>query len=246
MPEDDLPENSADRPLTTSTRRSFLTRIGLGAAATVTAGVGGLPLVAPSEAEAREPRANRSRRYAAYAMRVACARIAYDRGRTAHPNNGEERDYPYVANYCKGLPHDQLGEVDPDAYRLLKAAVRSGEPDDFEAIPLAGERRLKNPLAGLAFDLEGADTHALTMRPHPRIDSPECSGEMAELYWHALARDVPFSEYASNEITNAAADDLSGLSDFRGPKVAGRVKPVTLFRGNGPGVTTGPYISQFL
>ena len=28
---------------------------------------------------------------------------------------------------------------------------------------------------------------------------------MAELYWMALARDVPFSQYASNNITIAAA-----------------------------------------
>ncbi|MDQ3684062.1 MAG: vanadium-dependent haloperoxidase [Acidobacteriota bacterium] len=43
-----------------------------------------------------------------------------------------------------------------------------------------------------------------------------------------------------------AADDLSQLSDFRGPKEGGRVTTATLFRDSFPGCTTGPYISQFL
>src|SRR6266496_4568643 len=34
-------------------------------------------------------------------------------------NNGEEGDYPYLANYSKGLPHNDFGEVDADAYNLL-------------------------------------------------------------------------------------------------------------------------------
>jgi len=43
-----------------------------------------------------------------------------------------------------------------------------------------------------------------------------------------------------------AAADLSNLSDFRGPKINGRVTTHTLFRDSFPGCTTGPYISQFL
>jgi len=31
-----------------------------------------------------------------------------------HVNNGEEGDYPFVANYSKGLPHDEVGEVEPE------------------------------------------------------------------------------------------------------------------------------------
>jgi hypothetical protein len=32
--------------------------------------------------------------------------------------NGEDGDYPYPANYSKGLPHNDFGEVDTDADRL--------------------------------------------------------------------------------------------------------------------------------
>ena len=136
--------------------------------------------------------------------------------------------------------------MDPAAYNALLAALSSGNPDDFEAIPLGGVRPLRNPQAGLAFDLEGPDSHHLAIRPAPRIDGPENSAEAAELYWMALARDVQFTDYASSPLIAQAADDLSAFSDFRGPKQAGQVTPATLFRGNTPGDLAGPYLSQFL
>lgn len=69
---------------------------------------------------------------------------------------------------------------------------------------------------------------------------------MAELYWQALTRDVPFLEYGTNPLTLEAASDLSSFSDFRGPKANSKVTTGTLFRGDTPGELTGPYISQFL
>jgi hypothetical protein len=177
---------------------------------------------------------------------VQAARIAFERRLPRHPGNQEEQDYPYVASFTKGLPHDDLGEVDPAAYRALLRALESGRKRDFEAIPLGGERPLRNPQAGLAFDLEGPDSHHLAIPPAPRIDGPENSAEMAELYWMALLRDVPFSDYETDAGIAAACADLSGFSDFRGPKQAGAVTPATLFRGFTPGDLAGPYVSQFL
>ena len=46
---------------------------------------------------------------------------------------------------------------------------------------------------------------------------------MVEDYWMALARDIPFSQYGNEPITAAAIADLNKLSDFRGPKVNGKV-----------------------
>jgi len=69
---------------------------------------------------------------------------------------------------------------------------------------------------------------------------------MVELYWQALARDVPFSEYDSDPTIQAAAADINKLSDFRGPKANGPVTPATLFRGFTDGDLAGPYVSQFL
>src|SRR5919108_3407431 len=70
-------------------------------------------------------------------------------------NNGEEGDYPHLANYSKGLPHDDVGEVDQAAYNTLLRALSTQRAEDFERIPLGVNdgRRLVNPQSGLAFDL---------------------------------------------------------------------------------------------
>lgn len=173
-----------------------------------------------------------------------------------HPCNRDEARYEKkIGNYSKGLRHNSIGEVNPDAYNALLAAITSGEFADFEALSTNGhfgcndptrQRRLVNPQAGYAFDLEGTDSQQLSMRAAPAFASPEEAGEMAELYWMALLRDVNFLDYDTNPIAQEAADDLSNFSDFLGPKQGGRVTPETLFRDNYPGCTTGPYISQFL
>src|SRR5437763_15768839 len=68
---------------------------------------------------------------------------------------------------------------------------------------------------------------------------------MVEIYWMALARDVPTSMYGLEPITQAAIADMNRLSDFRGPKQGGRVTAHTLFRASEEGATVGPHISQF-
>ncbi|MFD7659135.1 vanadium-dependent haloperoxidase [Actinosynnema sp. NPDC059797] len=161
-------------------------------------------------------------------------------------NNGEEGEYPYLANYGKGLPHDEVGEVLPDAYDALSRALATGRSEDFERIPLGRGRKLVNPQAGLAFDLEGPDSHALTMPPVPRVDSARHSAEAVELYWMALVRDVPFTSYDRDPLIARAAEELSRLSDYRAPKAGGRVTPATIFRGDARGDLRGPFLSQFL
>ncbi|MEU4447221.1 vanadium-dependent haloperoxidase [Actinosynnema sp. NPDC050801] len=163
-----------------------------------------------------------------------------------HVNNGEEGDYPHVANYSKGLPHDEVGEVRPEAYNTLLRALATGRSEDFERVPLGGSVKLTNPQAGLAFDLEGPDPQSLAVPPAPRIDSPRNSAEAVELYWMALTRDVPFTAYGEHPVIAQAAAELSRLSDYRAPKVDGRVTPGTIFRGSTRGDLRGPFLSQFL
>lgn len=183
----------------------------------------------------------------------------------AHPDNGDEERYRnqnYFASFSKGLRHNEFGEVETGAYEALIAAVRSGRFSDFENLRqfqgcsnAALQRPFVNPLAGDAYDLEGTDSAQLAIvengtrrpvRPAPAFASAEEAGEMVELYWMSLLRDVPFDSYATNPLAQAAAADLSNLSDFRGPKTGGSVTTQTLFRDSFPGCTTGPYISQFL
>jgi len=195
-----------------------------------------------------EPQPAPDRRQRAFDVRVQAAQIARDRPHLAQADNNEETDYPYVANFSKGLQHDGLGEVDPASYQSLLDALATGTPADFEAIILGpGGKKLTNPQAGLALTLEGPEPQALSMPPAPRIDSPQSSAEMGELYWMALARDVPFIEYSWNGVVQQAAQSLSTeFSDFRGPRAGGAVTTQTVFRGVYPGETVGPYLSQFL
>jgi membrane-associated phospholipid phosphatase len=174
------------------------------------------------------------------------AMLAFDRPFPTQQANGEERDYPYVANFSKGLPHDTFGEVDPQAYRQLLDAIKTGDHEAFERLPLGGTRKLRNPQAGKAFDLEGPDSHHVAIAPAPRIDAADGAADQAELYWMALVRDVGFRAYETNPIAARAADDLSRLRGYQGPRQGGAVTPATLFRGMTPGDLVGPYVSQFL
>ncbi|OLF17253.1 vanadium-dependent haloperoxidase [Actinophytocola xanthii] len=182
------------------------------------------------------------------AVRREAAHRDYPETPPAHPTNGEERDYPYLASYSKGLPHNDLGEVDRAAYHALLRAVRTGRPRDFEEIPLArpDARKLLGPQGGLALDLMGPDSHTLVVPPAPRMDGPQAAAEMAELYWMALLREVRFTEFETSPLAAAAAADLSTYSGYQGPKEGGTVTPRTLFRGDTPADRVGPFVSQFL
>ena len=160
----------------------------------------------------------------------------------------EQRNPSKIGSFTKGLPHDGYGEVDPGAYDALIDALASGDQREIDAVPLAStggiQRKLVDPLAGLAFTLEGTDSHQLFSPPPPTFAGAEQAGEMVELYWMALLRDVPFAEYHASPLAQAAAADLGALSDFKGPRERGAVTTGTLFRGVFPGDLVGPYVSQ--
>jgi hypothetical protein len=163
------------------------------------------------------------------------------------PVNGDEDLYPNrIGSFTKGLPHNELGEVNLRAYESLLQALKTSKQEDYELIPLGGAVKLANPQAALSFEMAGTDPHYLSMSPPPAFNSAEQAAEMIELYWHALTRDINFSDYHENHLTNQAAFELSTISGYRGPKNGGRVTPGYLFRGNTPGDLTGPYLSQFL
>lgn len=185
----------------------------------------------------------------AFLVRTKAAQFQRKKFSDRHPNNGDEERYKnqnYIGNYTKALPHDAIGQVDPKAYSALLEAIKTSKFADFEAIPLGNKAKLTDPQAAYAFELEGTDSHGLTMPPAPAFGSPEEASETAEVYWQALTRDVPFSKYDTDPLIQEAASDLSNFSDFRGPKVGGKVTPKTLFRGDTPGDLAGPYLSQFL
>ena len=236
-----LEANSASTSLT---RRSFLGRAGASTVAVAAASVG-LPAMLSENAEGQvaeqTARSDRS-----FQIRLNAATRESKVPVPTQINNGDESRYAnFIGNFSQGLPHNNIGEVDPTAYQALLTAVTSGKPSDFANIPLGGSVKLAGPQGGLAFDLEGTDSGQLSIPPSPALSSNERAGEMVEDYWMALARDIPFSQYGNEPITAAAIADLNNLSQFRGPKMSGQVTPATLFRGFTPGDLIGPYTSQF-
>ncbi|MEO8073695.1 MAG: vanadium-dependent haloperoxidase [Acidobacteriota bacterium] len=152
----------------------------------------------------------------------------------------------YIGNFHKGLPHNNFGEVIPAAYQSLLTALNNPTQANFAGIQLGLGRKFVNPQAGLAKDQEGPDPHNMKMRSAPKLKSAEAAAEIVELYWMSLLRDVPFAIFGSSSKVADAAQELSGLADFTGPKDAGIVTSQTIFRGCGAGPTIGPFISQFL
>jgi hypothetical protein len=235
-----------------ASRREFLGTLGSATTAAM-AGVG-VTLdsgVAPAAADAAVPAATSApgdRIAQAYAIRIRAADRMAAVPLPAQVSNGDEANVPlYAANHSKALPHDGLGHVDPNAYGQLLDALASGANADFEAIALGpGQRPLTNPQAGLAFDCEGLDPQQFVQPPPPTFASAEEAGEMVELYWMSVLRDVNFLHYGAHPLAAAAASELNALSDFRGPRIAGLVTPQTLFRDDLPGALTGPYLSQFM
>jgi hypothetical protein len=70
--------------------------------------------------------------------------------------------------------------------------------------------------------------------------------EMAEVYWQALLRDVPFRAYDSHPLVAAAVADLNAFAHPLSARGDQSVTPGTLFRGDTAGDLIGPYLSQFL
>jgi len=234
-------DNKDARPFGRLDRRSFLGSLGGVTAATVASGL----LALPGVAEAKEigPEDPTQRRYDEFKRRDGAA-IAEKILPPKHPTNGdEERYFNKIANYSKGLPHDDLGGVNIDAYNGMINALTTGNASDFEAITLGGVLKLSNPQSAYAYCLEGAESHVgLTAMP-PVYAGNEQGSEMAEDYWMALARDVSFANYDTDPTIAAAVSDLSTFPNYQGPQP---VTPDNIFRGFTPGDLIGPYVSQFL
>jgi len=221
-------------------RRSFLGAVGAAGLAPLGRALEIPP--APTESSAARARA-------ALSIRERAAGREFEAPGEAESANGDERRYPgFIGNFSKGLPHNGIGEVDPAACRALLRGLDAESPialeAGIEAVPLGGRQKLVNPMAGMAFDLEGRDIQKLAAPPAPALASAQRAAEMVELYWMALCRDVAFADYAHHPLAKAAAAELDGLAAFDGPRRSGRVTAQCLFRGATPGDLVGPYVSQ--
>jgi hypothetical protein len=325
--------NEDERSAISRSRRSFLGKV---TAAAVAASVLGVPKLARAQEVQIQPSLPEEigspssscttgcdieiqtpvqRANTALARRVKAAILERTAGIPPHPCNGDETLYSnqnYIGSYTKGLRKiNNLGEVDPIAYCSLLNAIRTGNPNDFNAVILgcnpctppppryqmqqsigaepysaqyytdqstvpaaqgsnsetnemsvseqavlyegtdqtaaqesasqqaaanaqaqnvpleetarlssvglmnaATQRRLVNPQTGYDYQLEGIDSHQLATNAAPAFASADDAAEMAELYWHALARDVPFIQYSTNTTIANAVTDLNTRFKF--------------------------------
>jgi hypothetical protein len=176
-------------------------------------------------------------------MNKAYTRVEISR---SHANNNDEADSldrRWIGSFSKSLGHDDLGDPDPVSYGTLLRALQSGDREDFEEIRLgsANAVRLIHPQAGAAFERVPQE---LALPPAPRFDSERTAHEMGELYWMALARDIPFRSYETDYLIAAAAASLNReFPAYGGPRP---VTPRNIFRGVCPRERVGPFVSQFL
>ncbi len=175
------------------------------------------------------------------------------------PDNGDRAKFTdFSALHSKALRHDGLGVPNQNSYQSL---IDGLEKETFEGLqnvivgtPGGGPNsRLNGPDTSFAFDLEGLDSHAISIPPPaPGVATAQTASEQVEHYWAALLRDVPFTEYANSTLVAQAVSDLNSRSFIQSSQNNQFPFPVTpqnLFRGRvfaGDGNVKGPYISQFL
>lgn len=210
-----------------TTRRRFLGGVGAGLAAGLTAGrvkaepLAGAPAAVstPGAMDLAGDNAGTVRADKAYEVRTQTALTQRLQPLTDHLTNGDEDRYPSrIGNFSKGMPHNELGEVDRVAYNVYLQALSGANFQDFERIPMGGNGLLTSPMAGIAFEMIGGDLASFYQPPAPAFSSAEIAAEIAENYWMALARDIGFHEYETHPLTILASQDMSKFSDFRGPR----------------------------
>ena len=201
-----------------------------------------LPVLSVVRAEGRKLLTPEQRQHLVLETRREAAQAEFTSRPPLHVTNFDEDRYPDKrASFSKTMPHNDLGEVEPEAYRQWLAILARGDAAGFDQAPRAPQavERLNDPQATYATDLVGPDATALVLPPPPAFASREMAAQMTELYWLALMRDVPFRDYGTDALALAAVADLR-LVGFP------RVDTANLFRGGSAGELRGPFVSQFL
>lgn len=169
-----------------------------------------------------------------------------------------------IGSFHKTLPHNEFGEVCPDAFKKLVDAG-AGDGSGYAAVPKGSgdAAQLTNPQAGLAADRLTHHPASYSMPPAPTVLSETTGTEITELYWMALLRDCPFNHFDDDPAVKEAAFELNKLfqmavadSGDAGRLLPGidapgtlakldKITPQNVFRLGLPGEEIGPMVSQF-
>ncbi len=171
-----------------------------------------------------------------YKLRSHAAEHYRKLGEEKQTPNGDGKEFKDLrGTFSKSLPHDPTtGLVDRPAFEKLYANL-----SDVEPAPTTFNSFV-DPQAGYAYDTEGPDAHQLALPAPPKFTSDQEIAEIAENYWMALLRDVPFADYATDSLAQMAVTDLKKFPGYE------TVTAQTLFRGPLEHEEIGPYLSQFL
>jgi hypothetical protein len=138
-----------------------------------------------------------------------------------HNSNGDEQafaDRSFIGSFNKGLPRQSGGgagseflPVDDEFLRFRRSTHTSNffaGPDVPQLGPYNGTWRVANndtglrgweaPESGQTLEPHGPDSHSVTMAAAPQLESDQLAFEIAEVYWLALLRDVPLTEFNDN------------------------------------------------
>ncbi len=147
--------------------------------------------LAPAGAQIRRPlppsfRGASARNEASLRIRENCAVFEMNQPVSIQTNNGDEASLPgYIACFTKGLPHDQLGAVNPAAYGTLLHAISSGQHSDFENVARGSGMKLIDPQSAYTYELEGLDSHQLACPAAPNLSSAQAAEEVDALLLEA-------------------------------------------------------------
>jgi hypothetical protein len=143
------------------------------------------------------------------------------------------RQFPeYQICFSKGLQHSLNGYPERETFENFCRAIQERDINAFEGMKLTVP--WVDPTAGSR--LSGTQI----FHPHngPWFDTRVMLGDMAELYWAALIRDVPFGLYGDNALARQAKDELVWVDAQR---FSG-----SLFKMELPEIDRGGFLSQFL
>ena len=150
------------------------------------------------------------------------------------PSPDESASQGSRALFSKGLPHNNDGMPDEAAFSAFLEAIRSRNVNELERLrPKAGIPWV-DPTAGIQL------TTPATLGPYGSswFGSKLMAGDLTELYWAALCRDIPFPAYGSSTLVSQANQDLVKTDGPRFQRA--------LFSSPLPGASQGPFVSQFL
>src|ERR1051326_7762828 len=227
-------EVTDERDTLSTSRRGFLKRGGLGAAALTAGALVPAALTQTTEAEEIIPTLggvnSRTRQLVKIRQEAANEAARDEASAIPHPTNGDEERYEnqqFAGNFFKSMPLDSNGLVDPNDYAVLLKAVRAGTQKAFDDVRQAkgGRGKFTGPVDGQTFNILGPDSPGLQTPEFaplglkqvipPSIASAQGAAEMVELYWEAYCRDVPFIDFDKNPLIAQAVADISNLSGYQ-------------------------------